>query len=90
MDSGRAHYNALIKVSKAEAEKRGVTNLQRTKDIQTAHYSFDYAQNVHIPSDPMQCGPLYFLAPRKVGIFGINCEGIPKQVRNSSSNNCAS
>ena len=26
----------------------------------TMHYSFDSAQQVHIPSDPMQPGPIYF------------------------------
>ena len=44
------------------------------------HYSFDYAQQVHIPSNPMQPGPIYFKTPRKCGIFGIICEAIPRQV----------
>ncbi|KAI0211495.1 hypothetical protein LSAT2_003674 [Lamellibrachia satsuma] len=44
------------------------------------HYSFDFAQQVHLPSDPLQPGPLYFLVPRKCGIFGVCCEGLPKQV----------
>ena len=35
-----------------------------TNDIK-AHYSFDYAQQVHYPSDPLQPGPIYFLTPRK-------------------------
>ena len=34
----------------------------------TMHYSFDYAQQVHIPSNPMQPGPIYFKTPRKCGI----------------------
>lgn len=46
----------------------------------TMHYSFDYAQQVHIPSNPLQPGPIYFKTPRKCGIFGIFCEGIPRQV----------
>lgn len=46
----------------------------------TVHYSFDYAQQVHIPSNPMQPGPIYFKTPRKCGIFGVVCEGIPRQV----------
>lgn len=46
----------------------------------TIHYSFDYAQQVHIPSNPMQPGPIYFKTPRKCGIFGVICEGIPRQV----------
>ena len=44
------------------------------------HLSFDYAQQVHLPFFPMQPGPLYFLVPRKVGIFGVCMEGIPRQV----------
>ena len=45
------------------------------------HYSFDYAQHVHLPSDdPLQPGPSYFVVPRKVGLFGVCCEGLPKQV----------
>ena len=44
------------------------------------HYSFACAQQVYIPSNPLQPGPIYFKAPRKCGIFGIMCEGIPRQV----------
>ncbi|KAK6186744.1 hypothetical protein SNE40_006022 [Patella caerulea] len=43
------------------------------------HYSFDYAQQVHFPSDPWQPGPMYFLTPRKCGLFGVCCEGIPSR-----------
>ncbi len=35
------------------------------------HYSFDYAQQVHYPSDPLQPGPIYFLTPRKCTVFGV-------------------
>lgn len=38
------------------------------------------SQQVHIPSNPMQPGPIYFKTPRKCGIFGVMCEAIPKQV----------
>ena len=42
------------------------------------HYSFDYAQQVHMPRDPpLQPGPIYFLVPRKVGLFGVGSEGVP-------------
>ena len=34
---------------------------------------------VHIPSNPLQPGPIYFLTGRKAGIFGICCEAIPEQ-----------
>ena len=50
-----------------------------SKEI-TVHYSFDYAQQVHYPSDPLQPGPIYFLTPRKCTVFGVNCEAIPRQV----------
>jgi CRISPR/Cas system CMR subunit Cmr6 (Cas7 group RAMP superfamily) len=43
------------------------------------HYSFDMAQQVHYPSDPLQPGPIYFLTPRKCAVFGICCEAIPRQ-----------
>ena len=46
----------------------------------TMHYSFDFAQQVLIPSNPMQPGPIYFKTPRKCGIFGVMCEAIPQQV----------
>lgn len=45
-----------------------------------AHYSFDYVQQVHFPSDPLQPGPISFLTPRKYTVFGVNCEALPRQV----------
>ena len=45
-----------------------------------AHYSFDFVQQVHYPSNPLQPGPIYFLTPRKAAIFGVCCEAIPRQV----------
>ena len=44
------------------------------------YYSFDFAQQVHLPSDPLQPGLIYFLTPRKCGLFGVTCESIPCQV----------
>ena len=46
----------------------------------TVHYLYEYAKQVHIPSNPQQAGPIYFKTPRKCGLFGICCEGIPRQV----------
>lgn len=46
----------------------------------SVHYSFDMAQQVHIPSNPLQPGPIYFLVPFKIGIFGVMCETTNKQV----------
>ena len=50
-----------------------------SKDIKV-HYSFDYAQQVHYPSDPLQPGPIYFLTPRKCTVFGVACEALPRQI----------
>lgn len=41
---------------------------------------FDYAQQVHIPSNPFQPGPIYLKTPRKCRISGVICEGLPRQV----------
>lgn len=46
----------------------------------TVHYSFDMAQQVFYPNNPLQPGPMYFLTPRKCAIFGVCCEGIPRQI----------
>ena len=35
---------------------------------------------MHFPSDPHQPGPMFFFTPRKCGLFGVSCEGMPKQV----------
>ncbi|MEQ2172837.1 hypothetical protein GOODEAATRI_025460, partial [Goodea atripinnis] len=35
---------------------------------------------MHFPSNPLQPGPMYFLTPRKCGLFGVSCEGLQKQV----------
>ena len=45
-----------------------------------AHYSFDMAQQVFYPNDPLQPGPMYFLTPRKCGVFGVCCESIPLHI----------
>ena len=44
-----------------------------------AHYSWDYAQQTHYPSKPLQPGPIFFKTPRKCGIFGICNDGINLQ-----------
>ena len=51
-----------------------------SSDLKKVHYTFDFAQNVSLPHNARQVGPLYFKTPIKVQLFGINSEGIPKQV----------
>jgi hypothetical protein len=43
-------------------------------------YSFDFAQQVHYPCNPLQQGPIFFKTPRKCGLLGVCCEAFPKQV----------
>ena len=54
-------------------------SITNSRDI-TLHLSFDFAQQMHYPSNPLQPEPIYFLTPRKCGLFGVCCEGIPRQV----------
>ena len=44
-----------------------------------AHYSWDYAQQLHYPHNPFQPGPIYFKVPRKCGIFRVCNDGINLQ-----------
>ena len=48
------------------------------------HYSFDYAQQVHYPSDPLLPGPIYFMTPMKCTVFGVACETLPHQINFST------
>jgi hypothetical protein len=40
------------------------------------HFSFDYAQQIFLPHNLQQVGPIYFLAPYKIDLFGIVIEPI--------------
>lgn len=44
------------------------------------HYSWDFAQQFHYPFEDQQVGPIYFKTPRRAQLFGVCCEGIPKQI----------
>ena len=39
-----------------------------------AHYTFDFAEQLHLPHHSRQEGPLYFKVCRKVQLFGICCD----------------
>ena len=63
-----------------------------TQSPSQVHYSFDYAQQVHFPSDPLQPDPIYFqsdplqpdpiyfLTTRKCSVFGVCYEAIPRKI----------
>ena len=79
----RSVYNAMVEEARKVCRDNGLTELKPSTAVShsmSMHYSFDYAQQVHLPSNPQQPGPIYFLVPRKCGLFGVCCEGIPKQV----------
>jgi len=44
------------------------------------HFSFDFAQQVFIPNSSQQVGPIYFLVPYKLALFGIMCEPMSRMV----------
>lgn len=49
--------------------------IAKAKEKKINHISFDYAQSVQIPFSPQQIGPMYFLSPKKVNVFGVCDEG---------------
>ncbi|XP_072314393.1 uncharacterized protein [Eucyclogobius newberryi] len=82
VQSERTFYNTLIAACRLTTESNVLSfgpSPPASKDIRM-HYSFDFAQQIHFPSNPLQPGPMYFLTPRKCGLFGVSCEGMQKQV----------
>jgi hypothetical protein len=45
-----------------------------------AHYSYDWAQDLHVPHSDQQIGKVYYLSARKVHLFGIQNEAVRKQI----------
>ncbi|KAK3088694.1 hypothetical protein FSP39_022485 [Pinctada imbricata] len=48
-------------------------------NLTKVHYTMDFSQAVSVPHHARQEGPLYFLVPRKLQLFGIAVEGIFRQ-----------
>ncbi|KAK3103697.1 hypothetical protein FSP39_021107 [Pinctada imbricata] len=48
-------------------------------NLTKVHYTMDFSQAVSVPHRARQEGPLYFLVPRKLQLFGIAVEGIFRQ-----------
>ena len=80
----RALYISECKSSSRSFHEFNITELNATNlEITTIasvlfYVSWDFAQQVFIPSDPLQPGPIYFKTPRKVGLFGIVSEALPR------------
>lgn len=71
-DIERSAYKPLIK---KELKKKTQEREDSGKYIPNScdgniHYSFDIAQQIHISFYSLQPGPIYFLTPFKVGLFG--------------------
>ena len=54
--------------------------LDTTSRPQYAHYTFDFAEQLHIPHHARQVGPIYFKVCRKIQLFGVCCDSNKKQV----------
>ncbi|KAI2645389.1 Sulfide:quinone oxidoreductase, mitochondrial [Labeo rohita] len=79
----RSLYNYMVTEAKKVCAENNIKDLSSNQPCScniTMHYSFDYAQQVHLPSNSLQPGPIYFLVPRKYGLFGVRCGGLPRQV----------
>ena len=65
-----------LHVAKTECQwyNRQIEECKLEDNTTTMHFSFDYAQQLHYPSNLQQPGPLYFLTPRKCQLFEIACE----------------
>lgn len=81
----RFYYKARIQVAQNHYSKLNTTidqitaNKANSKDI-VMHYSWDFAQQLQYPFEDQQVGPIYFKTPRRAQLFGVCCEGIPRQV----------
>lgn len=83
VDEERALYKRMRDQAQVVAGENNLSQLETTPPNSRPvhmHYSFDFAQQVHYPNMAAQPGPLYFLTPRKCGVFGAHCEGVKQQI----------
>ena len=81
----REGYTTCVKEARAEMEGREVSDpstpvVPCSTDYSKVHYTFDYSQACTLPHHSRQVGPLYFLNPRKVQLFGVAIEGVKQQL----------
>ena len=62
------------------AESSHTAHLDTREARTIAHYSYDFAQQIHYPYDCQQTGPEYFKTARKCGLFGVCDDGPNKLV----------
>src|SRR5207237_2074041 len=78
----RNYYNKNMKLTEQQDENYLVTGgkADYCSVDATAHYSYDWAQNIHIPHSDQQVSKIYYLSPHKVHLFGIQDEAVCKQI----------
>ena len=78
----RKYYKDQCQSTLATIQKLNVdffTSRRPCTFVGKMHYSWDYAQQLHYPCDPLQSGPIYFKSTRKCGIFGVCIDAVPLQ-----------
>lgn len=82
----RTFYRARTKMAKQHYKKLVANQPERPAQIKAssrnmvAHYSWDFAQQLHYPFENQQVGPIYFKTPRRAQLFGVCNEGVPRQI----------
>ena len=79
----REHYNSAINYSRSTIPQNYSFGEKIPSDCVQAvvqHYSFDFAQQNFVPNSSQQVGPLYFLVPYKLALFGIMSDPLGKIV----------
>eukprot|EP00117_Sycon_ciliatum_P034653 scpid55084/ scgid26408/ len=72
----RDHYRACIAKAKDAIAEQQSSELQAPA---YEHFTFDFAQQAHIPHHAREVGALYFKVPRRIQIFGVAAEAVPAQ-----------
>jgi hypothetical protein len=58
-----------------KSQVEAAESAEQTSSSRIAHYSYDFAQQIHYPYDSQQTGPEYFKTARKCGLFGVSNDG---------------
>ena len=77
----RTEYQATCAACVELATQHNIKELGKSENPpSTFHYSFDFAQQIHYPANPLQPGPIFFKTPRKMQFFAVHAEGISRQM----------
>lgn len=56
----RKYYQNSIQITRVQFNSNNTATPNSCMYKATVHYSFDMAQQIHIPSNPLQPGPIFF------------------------------